>query len=265
MLQKMRASGISGSFGASELVWERLMAETRYGRYADGVESKMMRYVLARCPDPGVLLDVGCEGGRWSKVFGDRGWQIIATDVDARVLRICESRIPSARCVLADPNGRRLAAENESVDVALCIEVGPVIHTDWAIPELARVLKRGGRLAGVCWNRSSWRGFLYHNAPSLRSSGSDPLVGFPIRYRNFRRQMIKHGFRFEKELGYAWGPFRRTSNSFLASIWAVFERFSGLQYLSSLAPMIAFVAQRIGPPHAGSSPLPESERHRADR
>jgi SAM-dependent methyltransferase len=260
----MRTSGANGSFSSSELVWERLMAETRYGRYADGVESKMMRYVLARCPAPGVLLDVGCEGGRWSKVFGDRGWQIIATDVDARVLQICESRIPNARCVLADPNNRQLAAENDSIDVALCIEVGPVIHTDWAIPELSRVLKREGRLAGVCWNRSSWRGFLYHNAPGLRCVGSDPLVGFPIKYRNFRRQMIKHGFRFEKELGYAWGPFRRTSNSLLASVWAAFERFSGLQYFISVAPMIAFVAQKIEPPDVDSSSTPESTRHRAD-
>lgn len=241
----MRISGVDNTFSSSDLVWERLMAQTRYGRYADRVESKMMLYVLAHCPVPGALLDVGCEGGRWSKVFADRGWQITATDVDARALQVCQLRIPSARCLLVDPKSRRLEAENDSIDLVMCIEVGPVIHTDWAVPEFSRVLKRGGRLAGVCWNRSSWRGFLYHHLPSLRSSGSDPLVGFPIRYKNFHRKMIEHGFRFENELGYAWGPFRRTSNSFSVSLWAAFERFSGLQHFISRAPMISFVAQKL--------------------
>jgi SAM-dependent methyltransferase len=244
----MNTSGADGSLSSSEPIWERLMAQTRYGRYADSVERKMMLYVLANCPATGELLDVGCEGGRWSKVFADRGWQITATDVDTRALQVCQSRIPNARCVLADPKSRRLVAENDSIDLALCIEVGPVVHADWAISEFSRVLKLGGRLAAVCWNRNSWRGLLYHNVPSLRSSGSDPLVGFPIKYKNFRRQMIKHGFRFEKELGYAWGPFRRTSDSIPVSLWAAFERFSGLQHFIRGAPMIAFVAQKVGPP-----------------
>jgi SAM-dependent methyltransferase len=220
------------------------MAQTRYGRYADGVESMMMRCVLAQCPKSGVLLDVGCEGGRWSKVFADRGWQIIATDVDTRALQICQSRIPSARCMLSDPDSRRLPAGDESIDVALCIEVGPVIHTDWAVSEFARILKQGGRLVGVCWNRTSWRGVLYHNMSALRRPGSSRSVGYPIPYKDFRREMIEHGFRFERELGYAWGPFRRSSNSTFVSMWAVFERFSGLQRLISGAPMVAFVAQK---------------------
>jgi SAM-dependent methyltransferase len=243
----MNLKSAESSLTSSALLWERLMAQTRYGRYADGVESTMMRYVLAQHPTPGVLFDVGCEGGRWSKVFADCGWQILATDVDSGVLRVCQSRIPSARCVLADSQSRRLVAENDSIDIALCIEVGPVIHADWAVSEFSRVVKRGGRLVGVCWNRASWRGFLYHNVPSLRSSGSNPMVGFPIKYQNFRRQMIENGFRFEKELGYAWGPFRRSSNSLPVSLWATLERLSGLQHFISAAPMIAFVAQKIGP------------------
>ena len=235
---------VESRFIPADLVWERLMVQTRYGRYADSVESIMTRYVLAQCPKPGVLLDVGCEGGRWSRVFADRRWQIIATDVDTRALEICRSRIPNAHCVLTDSRSRQLAAADESIDVALCIEVGPVIHTDWVVSEFARVLKRGGRLVGVCWNRSSWRGFLYHNVHALRRSGSDPLVGYPIAYKNFREQMTGHGFRVEKELGYAWGPFRRTSNSRAVTLWAAFERFSGLQRLISAAPMVAFVTQK---------------------
>src|SRR5579864_2046798 len=148
----MTAPAVEGGQFLPELGWESLMSQTRYGRYADRIESQMIQYVLAEHTEPGVLLDVGCEGGRWSKVFADRRWQIIAIDVDARALRICEARIPSARCVIADPKAHRLAADNESVDVALCVEVGPVIHRDWAVPEFARVVKRGAYIAAVCWN-----------------------------------------------------------------------------------------------------------------
>jgi len=237
-------SSVEHSFSSCELAWERLMRGTRYGQYADGVESALLQYVLSKSAKPGALLDVGCEGGRWSKVFADIGWRVTSTDVDPKVLRVCQTRVPNARCVLVDPNSDRLEAEDESVDVALCVEVGPVIHTDWAIPEFARVLKGGGRLVGVCWNRSSWRGFFFHNVPALRSAGSDPLVGFPIKYRDFRRRMIEHGFRFEKEMGYAWGPFRRTSNSRLVTLWASLERYSGLQRIVRYAPMVAFVSRK---------------------
>lgn len=59
----MNLKSAESSLTSSALLWERLMAQTRYGRYADGVESTMMRYVLAQHPTPGVLFDVGCEGG----------------------------------------------------------------------------------------------------------------------------------------------------------------------------------------------------------
>lgn len=237
-----------------KLLWERLMSDTRYGRYADRVESSMIAYLLARVRQPGVLLDVGCEGGRWSKVFAERGWQIIATDVEMKSLQTCQLRIPDAQCVLADSTGNKLPAADESIDAALCIEVAPVIHSAWAAQEFARALKPGALLAGVCWNRASWRGFLYHHAPSLRSTGSHPLIGFPIRYLDFRTQMTNRGFCFEKELGYAWGPFRRTSNSRLVTITGVLERLSGLQYLIAFAPMIAFACRKLPLSDSASSP-----------
>jgi SAM-dependent methyltransferase len=229
----------------SELSWEKIMSHTRYGRYADGVESSMVNYVLDHCPTPGTLLDVGCEGGRRSTPFADRGWQVIAMDPDPRALAVCQARIPGARCVLPSSDSRQLPADNASVDAILCIEVGQVIHAAWAAQEFARVLKPGGRLVAVCWNRTSWRGFLYHHASFLRAAGSLSIVGFPIKFKSFRQEMNRHGFQFERELGFAWGPFRRMSDSSWVDLWVPFERFSGLQQLVSVAPMVAFVAQKL--------------------
>ncbi len=224
-----------------QLPWEDLMAGTAFGRYADRIERMMILHALSQFSEPGVLLDVGCEGGRQSHVFASKGWQIIAADVDATALEICRKRIPHAVCRLVSPDGRRLPVEDESVNLVLCIEVGPVIHQPWIAAEFKRVLRSGGRVVGVCWNRRSWRGYFYHSAPALRNGGSTPLYGYPIRYRDFRQQMTRNGFRFEKECGYAWGPFRRTSDSPLVNSWAIFERYSGLQNFISISPMIAFV------------------------
>lgn len=228
----------------AQLAWERLMANTAFGRYADSIENMMLAYVLDQCSQPGVLLDIGCEGGRQSQAFASRRWRIVAADVDAKALEICKYRIPDAVCKLVPPDAQQLPVANESVDLVLCIEVGPVIHQPWAAAEFARVLKVGGRLVAVCWNRASWRGFFYHRNPRLRTCGSTPLYGYPIRYRDFKQEMIRHGFQFEKERGYAWGPFRRTSNSRFVSIWSIFERYSGLQNLASISPMIALVCKK---------------------
>jgi hypothetical protein len=58
----MSTPSAESSFISSDLVCERLMAQTRYGKCADCVESMMIRYILAQCPKPGVLLEVRCEG-----------------------------------------------------------------------------------------------------------------------------------------------------------------------------------------------------------
>jgi len=68
----MSTPSAESSFISSDLVCERLMAQTRYGKCADCVESKMIGDILAQCPKPGVLLDVVAKGRRRSKVFSDR-------------------------------------------------------------------------------------------------------------------------------------------------------------------------------------------------
>src|SRR5579864_7634394 len=241
----MTATRVASLSEHAGLPWESLMSETRYGRYADGIESEIVSFALRKSCESGVLLDVGSEGGRRAKLFAERGWQVTALDVDPGALEVCKKRISNAVCTLVQSDQQQFPVQDESIDLALCIEVGPVIHRQWAPAEFARVLKPHGYLAGVCWNRNSWRGFLYHRRPNLRISGSHPLVGYPIGYVDFRRQMIENGFHFEKELGYAWGPFRRTSNSRLVDTWAVVEKYSGLQHLIRLSPMIAFVCRKF--------------------
>ena len=76
--------------------WERIGSSTRYGRYASEVEKKTLLKANSLIKKPTTALDIGCEGGRWSKLLADTGWNLICTDIDQNSLAICQERIPAA-------------------------------------------------------------------------------------------------------------------------------------------------------------------------
>ena len=224
--------------------WERIITQTQYGRYASHVEETLIKQALALLPVPTTALDIGCEGGRWTVVLAERGWQVIATDVSQDSLALCQRRVPSAQCVLAGPDEPTLPCADASARLILCIEVGPVVHSEWFPAEVTRVIQPGGLLVAVCWNRSSWRGWLYHRAKRIRAAGSTSAYGYPLPYPAFRTRLRGMGWTFLAERGYSWLPFRRTSNSRLIPTAAWMERGLGLQRLARISPMIVFLARK---------------------
>ncbi len=226
------------------LEWEDVVGSTRYGRYASEIERRIILKAHSLVTKPTTALEIGCEGGRWSKLLSDFGWSMICTDIDQQSLTICQKRIPTATCIHMSPNESKFPCDTQSMGLVLCIEVAPVIHADWFIDEAFRVLRKGGWIAGVMWNRSSWRGLLYHSAPALRVKGSGNWYWYPLSYPLWRKRLCQRGFTLVHEEGYAWPPFRRTSNSPLVPIATSVERYLGLRKLVRLSPMIAFVAQK---------------------
>jgi SAM-dependent methyltransferase len=197
---------------------------------------------------PMEALEIGCEGGRWSSLLAGLGWSITCTDVDAEVLARCAARLPEARCVVVEPGDRTLPLADASVSLVLCIEVQPVIQSDWFPREVVRVLRPGGELVGVTWNRLSARGMATDLMSRVRGRGGHGYYG--QTYRPWRRRMEAAGLQFISERGMCWFPFGRASDSRLVPAAAWIEDRGRLWKLPSLSPWILFTAR--------SAPRPSS-------
>ncbi|MGE0376066.1 MAG: hypothetical protein AB7I48_08805 [Planctomycetaceae bacterium] len=79
--------------------WETI-AESRWGKYLSGVEFAAITDAFSRFDAPAAALEVGCEGGRWSRFLADAGWMMTCIDVNPAALAVCQDRIPAARCPL---------------------------------------------------------------------------------------------------------------------------------------------------------------------
>jgi SAM-dependent methyltransferase len=192
---------------------------------------------------PAHALDIGCEGGRWSKLLSDLGWKITCIDVDREVLQECRRKVGDAECILADANDRIIPCGSSSFSLLLCIEVPPVIQSDWFMLEAARVLRSGGILVGLACNKISLRGLAnkaMDRAFRNRSSGV-----YTCSYGALRRSLYRAGFETAYEEGFCWGPFGRTSNSPLIPLFAGLERVLGLRRLTILSPWVMFIARKV--------------------
>jgi SAM-dependent methyltransferase len=223
--------------------WERIARETRWGQYLTRAESRAFARGVSVATDHRVALDVGCEGGRWARLLVDDDWKVTCTDVHADVLDVCRTRLPSARCVLVTPECTQLPVESETVGLVLCLEVFQVVHEDWFLDEVDRVLAPGGVLVAVVSNRTSHRRWLWR----FKRKDPDPRARLPMysrSYRSWRRYLEDRGFVVDQEEGVGWMPFPRESNSRLVAPLTTLERLLGLRHLVTLSPWICVVIRR---------------------
>lgn len=220
--------------------WDRV-ATTRWGAYVTDIERRAILHALETVRGPGAGFDLGCGAGRWSRLLADRGWQMACTDISAEALGICQRRIPSARCILRLPQEDTLPCTTSSIDLLLCIEVPPVMKSDWFLAESRRVLKDGGMVVAVCWNMLSGRGLFCH-ARALAGLDTDFYNG---AYVTWKRKVSESGFRIVHDEGFCWFPHRRNSNSALVPYTIALERLLGLRKLVSLSPWVVAVLQKL--------------------
>jgi ubiquinone/menaquinone biosynthesis C-methylase UbiE len=220
--------------------WEDV-AKSRWGNYITEVEKRVIFKAHDLLRKPGVALEVGCEGGRWSKLLSDLGWNMICTDVNPNTLAMCQKRIPMAKCILVEMENTRLPCESGSVKFLLCIEVFDVILNKSFIKEAFRVLQNGGIVAGVFNNKLSLRGYVRH----LSSVAQGKFDSYKVSYPSWRRKLCQQGFKMIYEEGLCWFPFTRTSNSPLIPPLTQVEYRLGLYRLPSVSPWIVFLAQKM--------------------
>jgi len=163
------------------------------------------------------------------------------TDVDPETLKICKERIPTADCILVQPEETRIPCESNSVGLLLCIEVPPVMNSQWFLDEAFRVLQTNGILVGVFLNLLSLRGLWAHTKARLGHS----YDYYKLVYPRWRKELQKEGFRVVYEEGYCWFGFRRDSNSDLVPFVTQVEKCLGLQRIIALSPWVVFIARKV--------------------
>lgn len=128
---------------------------------------------------PVTVLELGAGTGKLTEQLVALGHDVHATDPDRAMLAILERRLPDVRTSAA--TAEEIPMADRSVDVVVCAQAFHWFDLGRALPEIARVLKPGGRIALV-WNwrdeRIPWvrkLGRLIGTQEQLREP-SEPLV-----------------------------------------------------------------------------------------
>jgi ubiquinone/menaquinone biosynthesis C-methylase UbiE len=100
-------------------------------------------------PERLVAADVGAGTGISARLLGDRGVRVVAVEPGEAMRRAAASH-PNVSWVAARAEATGL--RSQSVDVVLCAQSFHWFRPTEVLPEFARILKRGGRLA-IVWNR----------------------------------------------------------------------------------------------------------------
>jgi len=220
--------------------WETV-ATTRWGQYTTEVVEEAIRRGADMAAPARSAIEIGCEGGRWSRLLASLGWTMTCTDVDPTVLSVCQQRVPAAKCILVSPNDPTLPCASHTMNLMLCLEVFPVMDSTWFLPEASRVLTDDGVLVGVMLNKRSLRGMFVRVKQSLAPSFE---AFYQLSHSEWRRRMNAAGFEIAFERGYCWFPLSRESNSVLAPYFGQLERRLGLGRMTAFSPWVIFIARK---------------------
>ena len=95
------------------------------------------------------VLDLGAGTGKLTTRLVERGLEVVAVDPIPDMLEVLRSSLPETRALLG--TAEEIPLEDNSVDAVVVAQAWHWVDPERAIPEVARVLRPGGRL-GLVWN-----------------------------------------------------------------------------------------------------------------
>jgi len=136
------------------------------GRVYDRLEKRALARLTDDLPAGLSLLEVGCGTGHWSRVFSERGFRVVGVDISPKMVRVARGKgIGEADFAVAD--GGELPFKDGSFDIAVAITVLEFIpEPQMLLREMARCVRRGGRLVLGVLNRFSLNALIHRIKPS---------------------------------------------------------------------------------------------------
>ena len=127
---------------------------------------------------PTTVLELGAGTGKLTQVLVDLGHDVHATDPDEQMLARLRQNLPDVRTSVA--SAEDIPAPDAAYDVVVVAQAFHWFDHDRALPEIARVLKPGGRIALVCTQEQ---------LRSVEPLVTSPLFGF-VEDQEFRHWQV---------------------------------------------------------------------------
>ncbi len=161
----------AGSFGAAAEAYER-------GR--PGYPEAAIDWLLPAGAQR--VLDLGAGTGKLTRQLVARGLEVVALEPSGEMRELLEVAAPQARALAG--SAEAIPLPDGSVDAVLAAQAWHWVDVSRAVPEVARVLRPGGRL-GLVWNkrdeRVAWVAELGRLiASTIYMDETNPTVGPPF-------------------------------------------------------------------------------------
>lgn len=137
------------------------------------------------------VLDLGAGTGKLTTRLVERGLDVVAVDPIPDMLEVLRASLPETRAVLGTAEDIPLA--DNSVDAVLVAQAWHWVDPQRAIPEVARVLRPGGRL-GLVWNTRDERLGWVRELGRIIGSDGDPhrtKVTLPEPFTDTARHQVE--------------------------------------------------------------------------
>jgi ubiquinone/menaquinone biosynthesis C-methylase UbiE len=171
-----------------------------YERGRPSYPSEAVQWMLG--DQPQIVLELGAGTGKLTRVIAALGHDVHATDPDAAMLQLLGRGVPGVRT--AQAGAEEIPLGDASVDVVIAAQAFHWFDLDRALPEIARVLRPGGRICLV-WNTRN------EKIPWVRRLGA--LIGTQEQLRDPAEALIfsqLFGFVEDREFTY-WQTIDRQS------------------------------------------------------